>query len=255
MVKAVFFDVDGTLYDPARNLVPDSARRALKQLKQRGVLRVVCTGRHRDELASLPLADIDFDGYITLNGQLCHGRNGELLFDRPIDGAGRQRLVELYRQKALPLLLMEEDRTYINFISDRVRRIQREFSAPVPAVGDYEGGKLYQAVAFLTREEEPLLGALPGCKIARWNELAADIVSDRGGKADGLARYLALKGLSRAESMGFGDGENDVEMLEYAGVGVAMGESHPAAAAAADFIAPPLRADGIAEALRRFGVI
>ena len=255
MVKAVFFDVDGTLYDPGRALVPDSARAALEQLKRRGVLRVVCTGRHRGELGSLPLADIDFDGYITLNGQLCHGRDGSLLFDRPLEGEGKRRLLELFRQKSLPLLLMEEDRTYINFVSDRVRRIQQDYSAPVPAVGEYEGGRLYQAVAFLTREEESLLGELPGCKCARWSELAVDIVSAAGGKADGLERYLALHGLRREESMAFGDGENDAEMLSYAGVGVAMGGSHPAVIAAADFVAPSLSDDGIAGALRRLGVI
>lgn len=255
MVKAVFFDVDGTLYDPAHDFVPEGTRRALEQLKRRGILRVVCTGRHRDELASLPLADIDFDGYITLNGQLCHGRDGRLLFDCPIDGAGKQRLLELFRQKTLPLLLMDEKGMYINFLNDRVRRIQRQYSTPVPAVMDHAGGKLYQAVAFLTREEEPLLGALPGCKLARWNELAADIVSDRGGKAAGVERYLALAGLCRAESMAFGDGENDMEMLEYAGVGVAMGNGHPSAAAAADFVTEPIHDDGIVNALRRFSVL
>ena len=62
MVKVVFFDVDGTLVSHKQKAVPESARMALDKLAQKGILRVLATGRHMGELAQLPIHDISFDG-------------------------------------------------------------------------------------------------------------------------------------------------------------------------------------------------
>ena len=70
MVKAIFFDVDGTLVSHTQKAVPESARFALDRLSQKGILRVLATGRHMGELEQLPIRDIPFDGYVTLTGQL-----------------------------------------------------------------------------------------------------------------------------------------------------------------------------------------
>ena len=255
MIRAVFFDVDGTLYDAAHNAVPDSTFDALERLKRRGVLRVICTGRHPVELENLPLAAVDFDAYITLNGQLCCDRDGALLFGEPLVGAGKRRLVELFESRSMPLLLMERDRTYLNVSSPRVEKLMRDYSLTETPIDTYRGGELYQAVAFLTREEEHLLAPLPDCKPARWNELALDVVSARGGKAAGLARYLRLLGLDPTQAMAVGDGENDTEMLAFAGIGVAMGNAHVSAKAAADYVTGDFYANGLAAALERYGLI
>ena len=69
-IKAVFFDVDGTLLSHSQNDVPESTRRALRELRTRGVHTVVATGRHMIEFSKLPVFDIPFDGYLTLNGNL-----------------------------------------------------------------------------------------------------------------------------------------------------------------------------------------
>ncbi len=67
-IKAIFFDVDGTLFSHKLNDVPESTRKALKALRERGVMTVVATGRHMIEYAQLPVGNIEFDGYLTLNG-------------------------------------------------------------------------------------------------------------------------------------------------------------------------------------------
>ena len=65
-IKAIFFDVDGTLLSHKQNDVPESTRYALHQLRLRGVKTVVATGRHMIEFSKLPVSDIPFDGYLTL---------------------------------------------------------------------------------------------------------------------------------------------------------------------------------------------
>ena len=71
MIRAIFFDVDGTLLSHKTKEVPSSARRSLALLKERQIKVFLSTGRHALELDELPVQDLTFDGYITLNGQLC----------------------------------------------------------------------------------------------------------------------------------------------------------------------------------------
>jgi Cof subfamily protein (haloacid dehalogenase superfamily) len=71
-------------------------------------------------------------------------------------------------------------------------------------------------------------------------------------KGDALQRLAAHLGIHQAQVMAVGDQDNDVPMITWAGVGVAMGNSSPAAKAAADWVAPPLAQDGAAVAIERF---
>ena len=64
MKKILFFDVDGTLLSHESKNVPASARRALKELKQKGIHVIAATGRHILEMEDLPVNDISFDSYI-----------------------------------------------------------------------------------------------------------------------------------------------------------------------------------------------
>ena len=61
MIKAIFFDMDGTLLSHSLGDVPASARRCLSLLRQKGVLCFMATGRHLLELNNFPLADLEFD--------------------------------------------------------------------------------------------------------------------------------------------------------------------------------------------------
>ncbi len=71
-------------------------------------------------------------------------------------------------------------------------------------------------------------------------------------KGEALARLAAHVGVSQSGTMAVGDQDNDVSMIAWAGLGVAMGNASPAAKAAADVIAPVLEADGAAWAIERY---
>ena len=76
-----------------------------------------------------------------------------------------------------------------------------------------------------------------------------------GGKPVGVGKMLERFGLKREESMAFGDGGNDIDMLRYAGVGVAMDNAGDDVKAAADYVTAGVDEDGVERALRHFGVI
>lgn len=171
-----FFDVDGTLLSHSQHLVPASTRRALDQLRGKGIKRVIATGRHMLELSMLPVKDIDFDGYITLNGQLCLDAQRNVIFSNPIIGMNKENMIRLFEEKSLPVMLVEKDAMYCNYINQSVVTAQQAISTPIPDVGVYTGNDIYQATVFLEKGKEDILSSqLSDCKITRWNDYAVDI--------------------------------------------------------------------------------
>ena len=256
MIHTVFFDIDGTLVSHETNCVPPSARKALELLKQQNIRCIIATGRHLSELESLPMEGLSFDGYLMLNGQLCYDGHKQLIYGNPLEGDALKTLVALFEQKAFPIMFIEKDRMYINFINDAVRLAQESMSAWLPEIDDYRGNTIYQAVAFVTPEEKAVLSEkLPQCRIAQWMELAVDIVPAQSGKAAAVERYLKHLDAPLQGTMAFGDGSNDVDMLKVVELGVAVGNSEGHVREAADYVTDHIDEDGIYNALLHFGVI
>lgn len=256
MIHTVFFDIDCTLVSHETNCVPPSAKKALALLKEKGIRTVIATGRHLSEMDSLPMEGLSFDGYLMLNGQLCYDRNKQLIYGNPIEGAPLQRLVQVFNEGRFPLMFIEKDRMYINFLNDRVRQAQESMSAWMPQVDTYKGETVYQAVAFVDADEKAYLDQLlPDCRIAQWMELAVDIVPKVSGKAAAVRRYLSYIGKDLEGTAAFGDGDNDVDMLRTVQLGIAVGNAMPRALENADYVTDHIDQDGIYNALVHFGII
>lgn len=255
MIKAVFFDIDGTLLSHRQHCVPESTRRAVEKLKQRKIQCVAATGRHITELEKLPV-EIAFDGYITLNGQLCLDSEKKTISGNPITGPDKETLLRLFEEKTVPILLVGKDSMYINFVNAQVEAAQAAISTAIPETGSYGGEEIFQVIAYLEKEQEAALAqSLPQCRITRWNALAVDIISHEGGKAAGIKAYLRRNGIGPEETIAFGDGENDVDMLQTVGIGVAMGNAVSSVKAAADYVTESVDEDGIEAALKYWKVI
>lgn len=253
MVKCIFFDVDGTLLSHTLKDVPESTKIALQCLEKKGIKRILATGRHKKEIENLPVGTIDFDAYVTMNAQLCYTRNGEVFYENYIQDA--KRIVEIFELKEIPLMIVEEERLYINFINEDVVDAQNSISTPLPPIGEYYGGKIYMAVAFLPKEKEHILKEiLQDVTITRWTEKAVDIVPLGGSKLIGIQEYLKKYNIAIEEVMAFGDGENDMEMLKYVGYGIAMGNAEDEVKEIADYVTADIDEDGIMRGLEHFGV-
>ncbi len=256
MIKVAFFDVDGTLLSHKTKSVPQSTRRSIQKLKAAGIRCVVATGRQISALEILPGSDISYDGYITLNGQLILDANKRILHGTPITGETKEFLLRQFSEHTLPMMLVEEDRVYLNFVDERVIRVQNNISSPIPPLGEYSGKDLYQICVYLGEEDEAKLSPIVGkCEITRWDLGGVDVIAKGGGKVAGIRRYLDANHILPEKIIAFGDGDNDADMLKFAGIGVAMGNGWASAKAAADYITADVDEDGIETALKHFGLI
>lgn len=255
--KSSFFDVDGTLLSHSQYAVPLSTRRSLDKLKAKGIKCIIATGRHMYDLHNLPVKNIKFDAYITLNGQLCFDEQGNVISGNPIVGSDKKRIIQLFNEKSIPIMLIEKEKMYINFINHHVELAQKAISTELPDIGEYtDSEEIYQAIAYIEKEKETVIsGQLPDCKITRWNDYAADIISGTGDKTSGILEYLNLNHIKKEETMAFGDGDNDIEMIKFAHIGVAMGNADNEVKENADFITDSIDHDGIEKALIKFKII
>ena len=257
MIKAIFFDVDGTLVSFQTHTISPATLEALHTLRERGVKLFLSTGRHQVMLG--PVRELfEFDGYVTLSGQYCYAGD-QVLHRNPMSPQAIQELATAAADGAFSCIFLEGKEVYINCINDLSRRFVRDLNIPMPPVRPAEyalGREVYQGVTFLDREHEHLLlDRAPHLKTTRWHPNFLDVLPNSGGKDVGMEAVLAHFGIPVEECMAFGDGENDLSMLVRAGVGVAMGTASDAVKAQADWATASVDEDGVVQALKHFGVL
>ena len=256
MVKAVFFDLDGTLISSTTGEIPQSARKAIDQLRMNQIKIFTATGRHMSEMQELPVEEIPFDGHITLNGQLCLDSRREVFYSEPISERDVKQMLGLFEERSLPVMLVEMDRMYINYIDEKVEKAQEAIKTPIPEIGFYSGEPIYQFILYSDeRMAEKITAGLDDCKMSRWNPYAVDIIAKNGGKVAGIQQILKDCRIGQNEIMAFGDGENDMDMLRYAEIGIAMGNAEKKVKDCADFVTEHVDADGVEKALKYYKVI
>ena len=256
MIKAAFFDVDGTLISYKTKKVCDSARKAIAALQERGILCIVATGRHTIQLSKLPVSDIPFDAFVMLNGQLVLDKEQNLLFGMPIEGRAREFLIQNFNDHAYPAIIIEEKDMYINYVNDYVIDLNKKIGVAEAPIRPYTGGRIYQICAYVRAEDMHHLDPIrDDVVMTSWHYGGKDIIAAGGGKMVGIKRYLDHIGIKPEEIIAFGDAENDMDMLQFAGIGVAMGNAYDYVKEVADFVTADIDDDGIEKALKHFNLI
>ena len=260
MIKAAFFDIDGTLVSLKTKVYPLSAKIALARLRERGVKCFVATGRSKFEIVSEHLLDgLEFDGLLTNNGQDAYAADGSLLYGKPIDPNEAAALLMWAEQHDCACWMVSAERSVMNFHNERVLQAMEAIHTQPPELGDLRemlNKPIYKIVLFLTREEMPaVMPCAPTSRTAQWYACGHDIISADGGKRSAMLEILRRYGIQPSACIAFGDSENDIEMLRAAGIGVAMGNATPDCLAAADYVTADCDDDGVQKALEYFGLI
>ena len=255
MIKAVFFDIDGTLLSHTTMKVPESTVAALRTLRSKGIRIAVSTGRHPQELYVLP-EDLLFDAYILLDGQLCLDERKEAFFAEPLHDTLQERLLAFYRSGEFPSVLISRDRLILNCTNEQSEFLSHLTNAAILGAVPREGEAFYMASVVAGAEDDRRLReCLEGFDIVRWHPYGVDVIPHGAGKVRGILKYLERTGISQEEVMAFGDSENDLEMLQFAKISVCMGNGSEAAKAASDYVTDGIDEDGLCRALQHFGLL
>jgi Cof subfamily protein (haloacid dehalogenase superfamily) len=273
-IRAVFLDVDGTYAD--YGVVPEGHVQAVRAARAAGHKVLLCTGRPVSMLPETILG-AGFDGLVASAGAYAEV-DGEVLLDRrfPADLAART-VAALDAHEAVYILEAQDSLHVAPAAEARLRAIIEEHFRRAPA-GQAKGSSAILDSVRVTSDRAGTAFAkisvfeapVPMKRIVE--EIGADIavvansIADEGrhagelyqrgiSKADGVAAVIAHLGIERADTVAVGDGQNDLEMIAFAGVGIAIEGSSPELLALADRTAAPPHREGLVEAFSELGLI
>lgn len=258
MLKAAFFDIDGTLISFRTHKMPETTLQALQTLRRQGVKLFIATGRAPKSTDFLK-EYFDFDGTVSFNGQYCFDHNG-VIYQNPLPAGAIRNAVPYMAQNNIACCFETLEKNVFNLVDQRVLDLLAlvGMAHVVPECADVSdlNADIYQLTAYVSAAQESgLMRLMPGCKAVRWYPTFVNIIVENGGKPVGIAKVCEKYGLSIDEIMAFGDGGNDVDMLRFAGTGVAMGNAADNVKQAADYVTADIDDDGIFKALKHFDVI
>ncbi len=255
----VSFDMDMTLLDHKDYQIPKSALRAIDKLRSRYYI-VISTGRDMDTKYSKDLlSDVVPDAVIHLNGTKVTVGD-EMIYERRMDPSLVTRLIHYAEKKpfAIGITIGEEDYfinpQYVtihdmmrwNFSDRCFRDVGRLLEQPVRTLV-YIGPVIW---AKKIEEQFPML------KLPLFSaRTGADVVERAASKADGLRRLCEYFQIDIQHTVAFGDSMNDYEIIQTAGIGVAMGNAFPDLKPAANYVTTSIDEDGIWNACVHLGLI
>ncbi len=258
-IKIVFTDIDWTLFSHNTHSVPESALKAIKKLQEKGIKVFICSGRNFYLVRKTGVLNyFTPDGLIIMNGAAAI-IDGKVIYRYPIPSNVVDAMIKFSYRLKFGLTLIEESEGHINMIDDRVIGAHEKYGTRFPQPRKFPipyDRTVYQMIAFCDEFDESLfLPHLATCKAARWDEFAVDIMPKDSDKAKGILAVLEHYNLGPENAMSLGDGLNDMEMIQFTGISVAMGNAVNELKEAADFVTDDVDHDGWAKAMVKAGVL
>ena len=131
MIKAIFFDIDGTLLSFKTHCVSPSTVDAMAQLRKKGIKLFIATGRTLCEINNLD--DLTFDGYITMNGAYCVNPKYEVIHQDLIPREDIEALIRyLEENEQFPCMLMTPEKNIANYLGEPILELTRWSICPCP---------------------------------------------------------------------------------------------------------------------------
>lgn len=256
MKKILFFDVDGTLYN-SEKILPASAKEALFEARRNGYELAIATGRAPFMIQTL-LEELDINTYVTFNGQYVVYR-GEVVYTNGVEKDELAKIIAFGEARNEPVVFLDDKQMIASVENnDMVAESLNTLKYQYPNLDStyYMQNDVYQTLIFMEEKDEHLYReAFPNVQFVRWHRYSCDILPKGGSKAAGIEKVLEKMGLTLNDAIAFGDGMNDIEMLQAVGTGVAMGNGHERVKAVASHIAEHVDEDGLAKMMRQLNII
>ena len=256
-IKIVFFDIDDTLRVKETGYIPESIQTVFKQLKEKGIMTGIATGR--GIFGVVPeLRALEPDFLVTLNGAYVENRKGQVIHQSIISADQVQTFIDWAQAEDLDYGFASSHEAALSTRTPAINEAMDIIYPDLPVAPDfYKHHEIYQLYTFEKGvEKEDLPESLrQDLRCVRWHPISCDVVKKEGSKATGVAQVLESLNLKPANLLVFGDGLNDLELFDYAGLSIAMEKSAPELAEKADFVTKTVEEDGIWYALEELGMV
>ena len=261
-MAVVFFDIDGTLWDE-NMMVPESTKIAIKKLQENGHKAFVCTGRAMGNVNDPQFDEIGFDGFVAACGNHVE-MDGTILYERNMSYEDVKAIYDASRQYHMPIIYEGtkyqwldregfEGDSYISYIVENLKDSAvfldecdlhdvhaNKFSALVKENTDYD------AIKDVLKDRFDFMDHGDGI---------VEAVPAGTSKATGIEWFCKHLGAAIEETYALGDSINDIEMLQFVGHSIAMGNASQVAKDAAEYITTNIDEDGVLNALKYYGLI
>jgi len=254
--KIVFFDVDGTLVNYEDGRMQESTRTAIQQLKDNGIHIVAATGRPLSMCQDL--RNVGIETFITANGAYVKHQD-QVIHKIPVAKEVVQVVKAFADENKQSLSFFTETLSMNNVQEEKTLKAMKETLSlrEFPVINeDIVKQEVYLMCLYGDGDvEKKYASAFPHLLFKRWHPNITNVLQHDVSKSIAVQAVLTYFDLSPEEALAFGDGDNDIDMLEQVGFGIAMGNGSEALKNIADFVTKKSTEDGIDYALRELKII
>ncbi|MEH7199805.1 Cof-type HAD-IIB family hydrolase [Priestia megaterium] len=254
--KIVFFDVDGTLTHHENGTISTKTREIVKSLKHKGIKVVAATGRPLSLCEEIK--ELGIDTLITANGSFTV-HNEEVIHKLSMDKHVACEVFEYAASQNHGLSFYTKELSMNGIKDDNILKALKE----TLSLSDYPqiNERIYDEDIYLMclygddKTAEQYTQRFPHLLFKRWHPFIVSVLQEEITKSVAILKVLDYFNIHQSEAIAFGDGENDIDMIELAGLGIAMGNGSDKLKNAADFVTKKSGEDGIEFALKKFKVL
>ena len=256
-IKIIFFDIDDTLRNSKTGFIPSTIPTVFQQLREKGILTGIATGR--GIFGVVPeIKALKPDFFVTLNGAYIEDKKGNVIYSNKIARDKVEEYIAWTKEVGIDYGLVGSHGAKLSRRTEMISQAIDPIYPDLEVDPDfYQKEDIYQMWTFENQGDDLTLpeSLASTLRMVRWHEHSSDVVPISGSKAAGVAKVVDQLGLKPENVMVFGDGLNDLELFDYAGISVAMEISHDIIKEKADYITKTLEEDGIFDALEGFGMV
>ena len=255
--KIVFFDIDDTLRVKATAYMPESIKYVFKSLKEKGIMTGIATGRALYGVVP-EIRALEPDYFVTINGTYVIDKKATEIVNDPLPRDIVEKYVAWAKSEGIEYGFAGKDKPVVSARCDLID----DAMIPIYGVCDVEPdfyltNDVYHMWTFTENNAQLQLPdeLASEIRLVPWHEHSSDVVKNGISKASGVAHVLESQNLKPINAMMFGDGPNDMEIFDYVGLKIAMGNAVPELKEKADFVTKTVEEDGILYALEELGLV
>jgi Cof subfamily protein (haloacid dehalogenase superfamily) len=253
--KLIVFDIDGTLLTTEMKFL-DSTKQALVSLKEKG--HYICIATGRDYVSAKSIVDeLEIDTYVLCNGSIGYVRQ-ELEHEVMLSKESIKKLIEIATENNDQVVFQTSNglKRHFEEPGESLTKAYESLGWTIPDFDEmyWKQNQIIQAMLFC-KPEDLQKYAIKEFRYVSWHKFGLDVIPKEGSKAKTILKIAEENGFKREDIIFFGDGMNDIELMELSGIGVAMGNAETEVKEKADLITDSCNEHGIYNALKSMSLI